>query len=135
MIQRYSRPEMRAIWTDENKLQIWLQIELLASEALVKEGVVPAKDFAKIEAGAKHWFGAPKEFVERAREIEKLRNHDVIAFTEAVAEKIMYAMNAARHVFGEILSHAATSPTKNLPTTNVRTVTIQAKAMTRASNL
>jgi adenylosuccinate lyase len=88
MIQRYSRPEMRAIWTDENKLKIWLQIELLASEALVKEGVVPEKDFAKIKAGAGHWFNDPKGFVERAREIEKLRNHDVIAFTEAVAEKI-----------------------------------------------
>ncbi len=45
MITRYSRPEMRAIWTDENKLRIWLQIELLASEALVKEGVVPEKRF------------------------------------------------------------------------------------------
>ena len=43
MITRYSRPEMRAIWTDENKLKLWLQIELLASEALVKEGVVPKK--------------------------------------------------------------------------------------------
>lgn len=88
MIQRYSRPEMRAIWTDENKLKIWLQIELLASEALVKEGVVPEKDFAKIKAGAEQWFSDPKGFVDRAREIEKLRNHDVIAFTEAVAEKI-----------------------------------------------
>ena len=88
MIQRYSRPEMRAIWTDENKLKIWLQIELLASDALVKEGVVPEKDFAKIKAGAEQWFSDPKGFVERAKEIEKLRNHDVIAFTEAVAEKI-----------------------------------------------
>ena len=88
MIQRYSRPEMRAIWTDENKLRIWLQIELLASEALVKEGVVPEKDFAKIKAGAEQWHADPKGFVERAKEIEKLRNHDVIAFTEAVAEKI-----------------------------------------------
>jgi adenylosuccinate lyase len=88
MIQRYSRPEMRAIWTDENKLQIWLQIELLASEALVKEGIVPEKDFAKIKAGAGQWIADPKGFVERAKEIEKLRNHDVIAFTEAVAEKV-----------------------------------------------
>jgi len=88
MIQRYSRPEMRAIWTDENKLKIWLQIELLASEALVKEGVVPERDFAKIKAGAEQWDADPKGFVERAKEIEKLRNHDVIAFTEAVAEKI-----------------------------------------------
>src|SRR3569833_4773357 len=88
MIQRYSRPEMRAIWTDENKLKIWLQIELLASEALVKEGVVPEKDFAKIKAGAEQWNADPKGFVERAKEIEKLRNHDVIAFTEAVSEKV-----------------------------------------------
>ena len=49
MIQRYSRPEMRGIWTDENKLRLWLKIELFASEALVKEGVVPKKDFAKIK--------------------------------------------------------------------------------------
>ena len=79
---------MRAIWTDENKLKIWLQIELLASEALVKEGVVPEKDFAKIKAGAEQWNADPKGFVERAKEIEKLRNHDVIAFTEAVSEKV-----------------------------------------------
>ena len=43
MITRYSRPEMRAIWTDENKLKIWLQIELLASEALVKKKLSPPK--------------------------------------------------------------------------------------------
>jgi adenylosuccinate lyase len=79
---------MRAIWTDENKLRIWLQIELLAGEALVQEGVVPRKDFAKVKAGAEKWLDDPKGFVERAKEIEKLRNHDVIAFTEAVAEKI-----------------------------------------------
>ena len=104
MIQRYSRPEMRAIWTDENKLKIWLQIELLASEALVKEGVVPEQDFAKIKAGAEQWNADPKGFVERAKEIEKLRNHDVIAFTEAVAEKIndaalRYANRLSDHLF------------------------------------
>src|SRR6202000_1877678 len=88
MIQRYSRPEMRAIWTDENKLKIWLQIELLASEALVKKGVVPEKDFAKIKAGAEQWNADPKGLVEPRKDIEKLRNHDVIAFTEAVAEKV-----------------------------------------------
>ena len=58
MITRYSRPAMRAIWTDENKLRIWLQIEMLAREALVKEGIVPAADFARMKAGgvdvAKH---------------------------------------------------------------------------------
>jgi adenylosuccinate lyase len=52
MIGRYTRPEMRAIWTDANKLSIWLKIELLASEALVKEGTVPAADFARMKKGA-----------------------------------------------------------------------------------
>ncbi len=87
MITRYSRPEMRAIWTDENKLTIWLQIELLASEALVKEGVVPAKDFKKIKAGCDKWFADLPGLVARQRELEKTLNHDVIGFTTAVAEK------------------------------------------------
>src|SRR3954468_481723 len=88
MITRYSRPEMRAIWTDENKLRIWLQIELFASEALVKEGIVPQDDFDKIKKGADAWFGDLKGLVERQKELEKTLNHDVIGFTTAVAEKI-----------------------------------------------
>ena len=88
MITRYSRPEMRAIWTDENKLKTWLQIELLASEALVEEGVVPAEDFAKIKTGCDQWFADLSGLVARQRELEKTLNHDVIAFTTAVAEKI-----------------------------------------------
>jgi adenylosuccinate lyase len=88
MIQRYSRPEMRAIWTDENKLKLWLQIELLASEALVAEGVVPAADFAKIKAGCDKWFADLPGLVARQRELEKTLNHDVIGFTTAVAEAI-----------------------------------------------
>jgi adenylosuccinate lyase len=88
MITRYSRPEMRAIWTDENKLNIWLQIELLASEALVKEGIVPARDFARIKAGCDRWFADLPGLVARQRELEKVLNHDVIGFTTAVAEKI-----------------------------------------------
>jgi adenylosuccinate lyase len=88
MITRYSRPEMRAIWTDENKLRLWLQIEVLACEALVKEGVVPAGDFKKIKAGCDKWFADLPGLVARQRELEKTLNHDVIAFTTAVAEKI-----------------------------------------------
>jgi adenylosuccinate lyase len=79
---------MRAIWTDENKLRIWLQIELLASEALVREGVVPKADFARIQAGANRWFADLPGLVARQRELEKTLNHDVIGFTTAVAEKI-----------------------------------------------
>src|SRR6266699_235746 len=88
MIQRYSRPAMRAIWTDENKLKIWLQVELLASEALVAEGIVPRTDFERIKAGAEYFNGHPAELVERQIELEKTLNHDVIGFTTAVAEKI-----------------------------------------------
>jgi adenylosuccinate lyase len=88
MITRYSRPEMRTIWTDENKLRIWLHIELLAGEALVKEGIVPARDLAKIKAGASKWFANLPGLVTRQKELEKTLNHDVIGFTTAVAEKI-----------------------------------------------
>ena len=88
MITRYSRPEMRAIWTDENKLRIWLQIELLATEALVAEGVVPKSDFQKIKIGAEKCFADTRALTERAKELEKTLNHDVIGFTTAVAEKI-----------------------------------------------
>ncbi|HSY74735.1 MAG TPA: adenylosuccinate lyase [Dongiaceae bacterium] len=88
MITRYSRPEMREIWTDENKLRIWLQIELLASEALVKQGIVPRADFAKMKCGADKCFADTKALTERAKELEKTLNHDVIGFTTAVAEQI-----------------------------------------------
>jgi len=88
MITRYSRPEMRAIWTDENKLRLWLQIELLASEALVGQHVVPPDDFKKLKAGAEKWLDDLPGLVARQKELEKIRNHDVIAFTEAVAEKV-----------------------------------------------
>jgi adenylosuccinate lyase len=81
MIQRYSRPEMREIWTEQRKLEIWLQIELLASEALAAEGVVPKKDFAVMKR--------PRRVqMERCKELERTLNHDVIAFTTNVAENI-----------------------------------------------
>src|SRR5215475_15170105 len=81
MIQRYSRAEMREIWSEQRKLEIWLQIELLASEALSAEGLVPKKDFAQIKARAAF-------SIERCKELERVLNHDVIAFTTNVAENI-----------------------------------------------
>jgi adenylosuccinate lyase len=81
MIQRYSRPEMREIWSEQRKLEIWLQIELLASEALCAEGLVPRKDFARMKARAAF-------SVERCKELERTLNHDVIAFTTNVTENI-----------------------------------------------
>src|SRR5438067_1035219 len=52
MIQRYSRPQMREIWSEQRKLEIWLQIELLASEALSQQGLVPKKDLRQIQSRA-----------------------------------------------------------------------------------
>src|SRR6266850_7754007 len=81
MIQRYSRPQMREIWSEQRKLEIWLQIELLASEALCDNGPVPKKDFARMESGAAF-------SLEGCKELEGTLNHDVIAFTTNVAENI-----------------------------------------------
>ena len=81
MIQRYSRPGMREIWSEQRKLEIWLQIELLASQALSAQGLVPKKDFAQIKARAAF-------SLDRCKELERTVNHDVIAFTTNVAENI-----------------------------------------------
>src|SRR5271154_1858947 len=81
MIQRYSRAEMRDIWSEQRKLEIWLQIELLASEALCRQGLVPKRDFARMKARAGF-------SLERCKELERTLNHDVIAFTTNVAEHI-----------------------------------------------
>ena len=72
---------MREIWTEQRKLEIWLQIELLASEALCAEGLVPKKDFAQMKARAAF-------SLERCKELERTLNHDVVAFTTNVAENI-----------------------------------------------
>jgi adenylosuccinate lyase len=81
MIQRYSRPVMREIWSEQRKLEIWLRIELLASEALCAEGLVPRRDFRQIKTRAAF-------SLERCKELERTLNHDVIAFTTNVAENI-----------------------------------------------
>src|SRR5512135_48765 len=81
MIQRYSRPQMRDIWSEQRKLEIWLQIELLASEALCQQGLVPQKDLEQMRAKAAFT-------IERCRELEKTLNHAVIAFTTNVDENI-----------------------------------------------
>ena len=78
MIQRYSRPVMRQFWTEENKLRIWLQIELLASEALASQGTVPEADFRILKAGLEQCARDPDRLADRARELEKTLNHDVI---------------------------------------------------------
>ena len=81
VIDRYSRPEMRNIWSDEHKFQIWLEIELLAGEAMAELGQISKKDAAEIRKRAR--FSIPE-----IAEIEKRTNHDVIAFLENVADSV-----------------------------------------------
>ena len=81
MIPRYSRPEMAAIWTDEAKLQRWLDVELAVCRAWARRGVIPTEDLAEIE-------GKAAFSVERTLEIEKTTNHDVVAFLTNVNENI-----------------------------------------------
>ena len=97
MIPRYSRPEMRAIWTDENKLDLWLQIEVHTSEALVKERIIPKSDFSRIKAGVKLCASDLPRLVRRQKKLERTLNHDVIAFTTAVSEKINHKASRWLH--------------------------------------
>lgn len=81
MIERYSRPEMRAIWTEENKFKAWLEVEICACEAWAELGVIPHEDAAKLRKDAKF-------DIARIDEIEQETRHDVIAFTRAVSESL-----------------------------------------------
>jgi len=81
MIARYTRPEMGAIWTEENKYQAWLEVEILACEAWAEIGDIPKEDVAKIRENAGF-------SVDRILEIEEETRHDVVAFTRAVSETL-----------------------------------------------
>jgi len=81
MIQRYTRPEMGTLWTDEAKFQTWLEIEIYACEAQAELGLVPREALPDIRERS--------DFsVERINELEKTLNHDVIAFLTNVAENV-----------------------------------------------
>jgi len=81
MIPRYTRPEMGKIWTDQKKLETWLEIELLVCEALSQLGEIPAEAVREIKEKAS--FDAL-----RVDEIEKVTKHDVLAFLTNVGESI-----------------------------------------------
>jgi len=81
MLDRYSRPEMRAIWTEENKFRAWLEVELLACEAWAELGVIPKEDAEALRRNASF-------DINRIYEIEQETRHDVIAFTRAVSETL-----------------------------------------------
>lgn len=81
MIERYTRPEMAAIWTDENRFQKWLDVEIAVCEVHADMGTIPREAVDKIKRTASF-------SVDRINEIERTTRHDVIAFTTALAEKI-----------------------------------------------
>ncbi|GMB09170.1 adenylosuccinate lyase [Thermolongibacillus altinsuensis] len=81
MIERYTRPEMGAIWTEENRFKAWLEVEILACEAWAELGVIPKEDVEKIRKNASF-------DIQRIKEIEEETRHDVVAFTRAVSETL-----------------------------------------------
>jgi len=88
MIDRYTLPEMKEIWSEENKFRKWLEVEIYACEALTDLGRVPPEALAGIKEKA--------DFdVQRIVEIEAVTNHDLIAFTTCVGE---YVGEAARYI-------------------------------------
>ena len=81
MIERYTRPEMGQLWTDENRYNTWLEVEILAVEAWAQRGDIPKKEAEKIRKKASFE-------VNRILEIEEETRHDVVAFTRAVSESL-----------------------------------------------
>lgn len=81
MLERYTRPEMGKIWSDENKYAAWLKVEIAATNAWSEIGEVPREDAAKIAQNARF---TP----ERVAELEQVTHHDVVAFTRTVSESL-----------------------------------------------
>ncbi|WP_125770023.1 adenylosuccinate lyase [Companilactobacillus furfuricola] len=81
MIDRYVPPKMKPIWTDQNKFQAWLEVEIASCEAWSKLGEIPAEDVKKIAENAKF-------DVAEIAEIEKDTKHDVVAFTRDVSRSL-----------------------------------------------
>lgn len=81
MIERYGRDIMRQVWTEENKFNAYLKVELLAAEAWSKLGIVPPEDIVKLNEKATF-------DIDRIKEIELQTRHDIVAFTRAVSESL-----------------------------------------------
>jgi adenylosuccinate lyase len=81
VIERYTRPEMGAVWSEQRKLETWLQVELAVVEALAEQGVVPEGDAATIRDRAAFTIDAVKER-------ERVTDHDVAAFVDVVADSV-----------------------------------------------
>jgi len=90
LIERYTRPEMGAVWSEQRKLDCWLVVELAAIDVLAEMGVVPADDAAAIRDRASFT-------VEAVKEREKVTDHDVAAFVDVVAGSVGEAGRWVHH--------------------------------------
>ena len=90
MIERYTRPEMGAVWSQRRKLESWLEVELAVVEALAAQGVVPEDDAAAIRDRASFT-------VEAVEERERVTDHDVAAFVDVVAASVGEAGRWVHH--------------------------------------
>jgi adenylosuccinate lyase len=90
VIERYTRPEMGVVWSEQRKLETWLQVELAVVDALAEHGVVPDDDAAAVRERASYT-------VDAVRERERLTDHDVAAFVDVVAESVGEAGRWVHH--------------------------------------
>ena len=80
MIERYSRPEMKKVWSDENKFAKWLDVEIAVCDAWAEQGVIPRETMPKIKLARCNF--------KRMEEILKETHHDMTAFLGAVADSL-----------------------------------------------
>jgi adenylosuccinate lyase len=90
VIERYTRPEMGAVWSERRKLDAWLQVELAVVDVLAEQGVMPDEDAATIRDRASFT-------VEAVKEREQVTDHDVAAFVDVVAESVGEAGRWVHH--------------------------------------
>ena len=90
MIARYTRPEIGAVWSEQRKLETWLEVELAVTDALAESGAIPAEDAAAIR-------GRAAFTVEAVKEREKVTDHDVAAFVDIVAGSVGEAGRWVHH--------------------------------------
>src|SRR5436190_23879113 len=80
MIDRYTYPEMKRVWSEENKLEKWLQVELLVCEAWARRGVIPAADMDALRQAQLN--------TDRMAELFAETHHDIVSFVRSVAETV-----------------------------------------------
>jgi adenylosuccinate lyase len=90
VIERYTRPEMGAVWSERRKLETWLQVELAVVDGLAEQGVVAEEDAAAIRDRASFT-------VEAVKEREQVTDHDVAAFVDVVAGSVGEAGRWVHH--------------------------------------